>query len=82
MHAVAFLGLLGIGLTAHIILAVYQHFVSPLRSIPGPFLARFTDLWYFYQLRKGRFEVINQQLHEKYGATVLGLQFHVHDALF
>ena len=40
---------------------------SPLRSIPGPFLARFTDAIYVYRLWKQQFHVENLELHEKYG---------------
>ncbi|KAH7413160.1 cytochrome P450 [Cadophora sp. MPI-SDFR-AT-0126] len=44
--------------------------LSPQRSIPGPFLARFTRLWYFYQIYKGDFERLNVRLHEEYGPVV------------
>ncbi|KAI0123926.1 cytochrome P450 [Xylariales sp. AK1849] len=57
-------------LTLQLLLRLYHYILSPLRSIPGPFLARFTDAWYFLQLRSGRFEVINQELHLKYGPIV------------
>ncbi|KAF7555155.1 hypothetical protein G7Z17_g2388 [Cylindrodendrum hubeiense] len=43
---------------------------SPLKSVPGPFLARFSDLWYFWAVRKGRFEQQNRELHQKYGSVV------------
>ncbi|KAF4836184.1 Pisatin demethylase [Colletotrichum siamense] len=43
---------------------------SPLRSVPGPFLARVTDLWYLYHVRQGSFEKVNIKLHEKYGSIV------------
>lgn len=46
----------------------FRHVTSPLRSVPGPFLARFTNLWYFFTLKKANFEVVNRELHEKYGA--------------
>lgn len=41
--------------------------LSPLRAIPGPFLSRFTDLWYFSRLYRGQFEQENLELHERYG---------------
>lgn len=37
-------------------------------SAPGPFLARFTDLWLAYRQIKGAFQVENVELHKKYGA--------------
>lgn len=44
--------------------------VSPLRSIPGPFWARLTDLWYFNRVRLGSFEKDNIQLHQEHGPVV------------
>lgn len=50
---------------------------SPLRSVPGPFLARFTDGWYFWNVRKGSFQDVNVELHKKYGTLtcILTLAF-------
>ncbi|KAI1412268.1 cytochrome P450 [Hypoxylon sp. FL1857] len=53
-----------------LLVQLYRHVKSPLRSLPGPFLARFTDLWYFWKLRQGSFEKVNKALHEKYGPVV------------
>ncbi|KAI9048140.1 hypothetical protein LZ554_007935 [Drepanopeziza brunnea f. sp. 'monogermtubi'] len=44
--------------------------LDPLRSVPGPFLARFTGLWYFFKIYQGVFEKENIRLHEKYGPIV------------
>ncbi|RAL02154.1 cytochrome P450 [Aspergillus ibericus CBS 121593] len=45
--------------------------VNPyLLAIPGPFLARFTRLWYFSHVRKGHFEWDNINLHARYGPVV------------
>ncbi|KAF2167414.1 hypothetical protein M409DRAFT_22224 [Zasmidium cellare ATCC 36951] len=52
------------------ILYIYSHAASPLRSIQGPFLARFSRLWYFSAVSSGRFETINASLHAKYGKIV------------
>ncbi|KAJ6443734.1 tat pathway signal sequence [Purpureocillium lavendulum] len=43
---------------------------SPLRTVPGPLLAKFTDLWYFWNVRQGSFEQTNLQLHSTYGNVV------------
>ncbi|CAG9939596.1 unnamed protein product [Clonostachys rosea f. rosea IK726] len=43
---------------------------SPLRTVRGPFFARFTDGWYFWQVWKGSFQHVNQELHKKYGSIV------------
>ena len=51
---------------------VYQLFcsyTSPLGSVPGPFLARITKLWYFCRVWNGHFEEDNIALHHKYGKT-------------
>ncbi|KAM0216495.1 hypothetical protein ACHAQD_007726 [Fusarium lateritium] len=40
---------------------------SPLRTIPGPWLTRFTDGWYFWNVRKGSFQNVNIDLHKKHG---------------
>jgi hypothetical protein len=42
--------------------------LDPLRSVPGPPLARFTRLWYSKALSKGDFEQQNIELHRKHGA--------------
>jgi len=47
-----------------------QYILDPLRSIPGPFLARFTRLWYCLEIYKGSFEVVDVELHRKYGPIV------------
>ncbi|KAJ3543615.1 hypothetical protein NM208_g3485 [Fusarium decemcellulare] len=49
---------------------LYQTVTSPLKRVPGPFVARFTDLWYAWRVWKGHFEKDNIRLHEKYGKVV------------
>jgi len=43
---------------------------DPLRNIPGPFLARFTRLWYLIEIYRGNFQITNIELHKKYGPVV------------
>ena len=50
-----------------ILFSLLRALLSPLKVVPGPFLARFTDLWYLSKLYQGRFEVENLRLHERYG---------------
>lgn len=38
-----------------------------LSSIPGPFLSRFTRLWFYFRVRAGDFHHENIALHQKYG---------------
>ena len=51
---------------ARALYAVLAAALSPTRHIPGPFLARFTRLWYFYSVWKGQAEKDNIRLHRKY----------------
>jgi hypothetical protein len=63
-----------LGLAICSINLVYWVFVaatSPLRSIPGPFWARFTRLWFLQSLARSDFHQTNIELHRKYGANVL-----------
>ena len=53
-----------------LIYSVLQYAFDPLCSIPGPFLARFSRLWYFLEIYKGGFEEMNIELHRKYGPIV------------
>jgi len=53
-----------------VIYYLFQHIFDPLRSIPGPFLARFTRFWYFLEIYKGSFEVTDIELHRRYGPIV------------
>jgi hypothetical protein len=55
---------------ARLVYLLIQSYISPLRSVKGPFLARFTRLWYFSRVLHGSFEVENIQLHRKYGPVV------------
>ena len=60
--------LLGIALISSAIWTfVYQLFFSPLRKIPGPFFARFTQLWELYDVVSHHCEETYLRLHEKHG---------------
>jgi len=41
-----------------------------LKDIPGPFLARFTDLWRFVTHLRGQGTAIQRKLHKKHGSVV------------
>lgn len=41
-----------------------------IRDIPGPFLAKFSNLWYLYECRKCRRYLTVHKLHEQYGKLV------------
>lgn len=47
-----------------------NYFRSPLKAFPGPFVARFTNLWRLQDVFKGRCDITHNQLHRKYGSAV------------
>lgn len=55
---------------ARLVFVLTQTYVSPLRSVKGPFFARITRLWYFSRVFLGSFEFENIGLHQKYGPVV------------
>lgn len=56
------------GILAILILRpLLRDITSPLRDIPGPFMARYTRLWKLYEIYKGSFEESNIKLHRIHG---------------
>ena len=51
------------------IFIVYLHarFFSPIRHIPGPFLANFGTSWQLWHVLKGDYAVAAERVHKKYG---------------
>lgn len=70
MHLAVFIGAAAVVLLARISLPFLKGVFSPLRQIPGPIAARFTDFWYLWRVKKGHFEFDNIELHHKYGDIV------------
>lgn len=56
--------------TIWLLTIVIRHLISPLRTIQGPLVARFTKLWYFNSIWRGEFNKDNIRLHHKYGPVV------------
>ena len=50
-----------------VIRALYRAGTSPLKNIPGPFLARFSRLWELGCAIRGNLHTKTIQLHEKHG---------------
>lgn len=71
MHAAVLIGAACAVLLARVLLPFVRGIFSPLRTIPGPVAARFTDLWYFWRVKRGYFEVDNVELHRRYGNELL-----------
>jgi len=51
---------------------------SPLKSIPGPFLARLTRLWELNTLRHGHSHMEFVHLHEKHGSQLYTELYNIH----
>ena len=49
---------------------LYQAYASPLRDVQGPWLARFTRLWYAMSAYSRKSHEIHVDLHKKYGPIV------------
>ncbi|KAL5617804.1 hypothetical protein FOVSG1_000026 [Fusarium oxysporum f. sp. vasinfectum] len=64
------LALLALTISYKVAILLYNKFYSPLKNIPGPIVARLTDLGYVNRIRKGHFERDNIALHRKYGSIV------------
>ena len=48
----------------------YSYFTSPLRRLPGPFLAKFTDAWRLGLVYGGHAEKHHGRLHKELGPAV------------
>jgi hypothetical protein len=49
---------------------IYNSFIHPLSSIPGPLLARFSSGWLVHHARKGDMHHTMISLHKKFGKLV------------
>lgn len=61
------LGALLIIVAYAVISPIIRALTTSLRSIPGPFLARFTRLWELHAVYKHDFATYSIALHRKYG---------------
>lgn len=51
---------------------IHRRYFSPLSKIPGPFLASFSDIYYFYYqfIKDGTLYLQYERLREQYGTQV------------
>lgn len=63
-HWVAVLVVLAI---THLLRRYFNH---GLNKYPGPFFAKFTDLWRLVDVRKGRADITHVRLHQEHGDVV------------
>lgn len=54
-----------------VIFAAFRAISSPLRGVPGPLLARFSRMWYVWQINLGKFHLKNIELHRQKGEKAL-----------
>jgi hypothetical protein len=55
---------------------LWQYVQSPLKNIPGPFFAKFTNIWRLLDILGGRSDLTQKILHAKHGSAVrLGPNF-------
>ena len=57
--------------TAFMIHALLQAYHTPLRDIPGPWLAKFTRLWLLQAYASRSFQNINLDLHRSLGPLII-----------
>ncbi|KAF3020091.1 hypothetical protein E8E14_003548 [Neopestalotiopsis sp. 37M] len=60
----------GTALLAYGVYTLVSALISPLRSVPGPFSARFTRLWYLKEVWTHKFHRTNLELHQRHGPIV------------
>lgn len=49
---------------------VKQTILSPLKDVPGPFLAKLTNLYQFFVYYRGQQASVMRRLHDRYGSAV------------
>ncbi|KAJ6115575.1 hypothetical protein N7523_005992 [Penicillium sp. IBT 18751x] len=70
--SVAFLAQNGSSILLLVVIAhlIRNYFTPGASSVPGPFLAKLSNLWRFIDVANGHAEVTHQMLHQKYGDYV------------
>ena len=66
-----------VSLLYYIVTSILSVFAPGLRSIPGPFLARFSRLWNLRMVATGQCHLKLVEAHEKYGSIVRTGPWHV-----
>ncbi|KAK2040622.1 cytochrome P450 [Colletotrichum somersetense] len=57
-------------LLATLVVIGYRLLLHPLARVPGPRLAAISNVWYAWQVRKGRMLKMGKTLHKRYGPAV------------
>jgi hypothetical protein len=61
------LAFFGLAISYYFVALLYSLLFSPLRNIPGPFLARVTRWWEYRVVKQGNSNLEFIRLHKKYG---------------
>ncbi|KAI0004697.1 cytochrome P450 [Xylariaceae sp. FL0662B] len=64
------IALAGLGVVAVVLHYLVSYFTSPLKDIPGPFWAKFTNLWRFIDHYNATQPITQRRLHEQLGPAV------------
>ena len=62
--------LVSMAIAAIVVRALFQAYRTPLRDIPGPWLAKFTRLWLLRAYASRSFQKTNLDLHRKLGLMI------------
>ncbi|PNS19247.1 Isotrichodermin C-15 hydroxylase [Sphaceloma murrayae] len=62
--------LVGAAVTAALAHTLYSYITSSTRDLPGPIVAKLTNLWRFLLVYKGRLHEIQKDLHDQHGDVV------------
>ena len=49
---------------------LWWQFRSPLKSIPGPFLAKWTNIWRLVMVARKQYHTVLRDMHKQYGSVV------------
>jgi hypothetical protein len=63
------LSFIGAFIILQLIISLYKFYNSPLQDVPGPFWARFTNIWFLRIVWSGKAHHINIDLHKKYAQS-------------
>lgn len=69
-HGFSVAALISSSLLLWLCYALSLRYQRGVRSIPGPIIASFTDLWRLLAVHKGDFEITLKALHDKHGDLI------------
>ena len=74
MENILFIVLL-LGSAYWISLVMYRVFLSPLRSVPGSLLGRFSVGWHLWHTYNGDYHIAMREVHRKYGRSITHISY-------